>query len=183
MELFGAISSLIYIWLEAKQSKIMWIIGFISSAVYVAVFAGQRLWAAAGIQLYYVFMSIYGYIQWSSDISEGERYVVHLKRSRALRSGIVAVFIFIILFLILSNFGEDPYPAADSAIAAVSIIATWWLSQRHIEQWYLWIAVNAGSALLYLDMALYPTFVLYLVYLTASVAGLLRWRKFVLTLK
>lgn len=43
----------------------MWIVGFLTSSVYVFVFFFSKIYADMGLNLYYVFVSIYGFWQWT----------------------------------------------------------------------------------------------------------------------
>ncbi len=179
LEIFGALASLLYIWLEIRQKKVMWIVGGISSFVYVIVFANNLLFASMGIQIFYVLMSIYGWIKWSNESPEKEEGITRkMNKEILLKSGIFTLLIFILLSLILTNFSKDPYPVFDAFIASLSIIATFWLSKKYIAQWYVWIVVNMLSAILYWHMGLYPTLFLYIVYSSASIVGYLKWRNF-----
>jgi Na+/H+-dicarboxylate symporter len=38
LEVFGAVTGLVYVWLEVKHRRAMWVVGFVMSACYVAVF-------------------------------------------------------------------------------------------------------------------------------------------------
>jgi len=68
-------------------------------------------------------------------------------------------------------------PEWDSFITSLSIIATWMLARKIYEHWYLWLAVNAASVLLFITRGLYPTVILYLIYFAMSFAGLRAWKR------
>lgn len=180
LELFGALSALIYLWLEIKQKSQMWIIGIVSGMVYVAVFSTQSLYASAGIQAFFVIMSIYGWISWSRqrDKLSADPFFKRISAGSVIIYLLLTAALTLLLSTLLRLYSNDPYPIADSAIASLSITATLLLSRRYIEQWYLWMIVNAASSLLYLYSSLYLTFVLYIIYFAASVVGIREWRKY-----
>lgn len=183
LEFFGVVSSLLYLFLEIKQKRSMWIVGIVSSAVYAIVFTGKLLYASAGIQIFYILISLYGLKKWYGGVESEEEITVVPSKNIILLSIAASVFTFFSIYLLLRNLSEDPYPMADSFIASMGIIATFWLSKKFIEQWYIWIAVNLFSAFFYLHSTLYLTFALYLIYFAASIAGLMKWRKFRRVLK
>lgn len=178
LEIFGVLSSLLYIWLEIKQKKSMWIVGAISAIVYSVVFGNNKLFASMGIQLFYIFISIYGWIKWSREKGSEEEVIRRLSLTGLLKSALFTLALFAILSYILKSFSEDPFPVSDALLASLSITASIWLSKKYIEQWYIWMAVNLLSALLYRYMKLYPTSLLYIIYFSASVIGFIKWRKF-----
>lgn len=65
MEYFGVVTGLLYLFLEIKQHRAMWVIGFLTSFVYVFVFFSSKIYADMGLNLYYVLISIYGFWQWT----------------------------------------------------------------------------------------------------------------------
>lgn len=70
LEYFGVITGLLYLFLEIKQHKAMWVVGFLTSLVYVFVFLSAKIYADMGLQTYYVGISIYGFYQWTQKKHE-----------------------------------------------------------------------------------------------------------------
>ena len=77
----------------------------------------------------------------------------------------------------MHNFTDASFPFWDGAIAALSVLAQFLLSRRHIESWYLWIAVDVLAIGLFYTKELEPTAALYGVFLVLAALGLYRWRK------
>jgi nicotinamide mononucleotide transporter len=71
IELFGAVTGIIYVILEIRQITWLWPVGIITSAVYVWVFFTGKLYADMSLQVYYVFISILGWYWWVRR--EGEK--------------------------------------------------------------------------------------------------------------
>ncbi|HBE41451.1 MAG TPA: nicotinamide riboside transporter PnuC [Bacteroidales bacterium] len=98
-----------------------------------------------------------------------------------LITGIVLAIVFAVLYalmwFVLDRFTDSPVPLWDSFITSLSIIATWMLARKIYEHWFLWIIVNAAAALLFFTRELYPTVILYSIYLIMSFAGLKEWGK------
>ena len=98
-----------------------------------------------------------------------------------LITGIVLAIVFAVLYalmwFVLDRFTDSPVPLWDSFITSLSIIATWMLARKIYEHWFLWIIVNAAAALLFFTRELYPTVILYCIYLIMSFAGLKEWGK------
>ncbi len=189
-EIFAVVTGLIYIFLEVKQNKYMWIVGLINSLVFVYVFFAAKIYANMGIYVYYVVISIYGYFRWSRndkivDESVGAENFVPLQSLPTPLQQRKKIFILIVVSLILSaiigyilaNFTDSPIPYFDGLTASFSIVATWMLSQKIIQHWYFWIGINIFCVPLYASQGLYLTAFLFLVYFIMSIIGLQQWKK------
>lgn len=198
IEVFGAVTGIIYVFLEIRQTIWLWPVGIITSAVYIWVFFTSKFYADMSLQGYYLVISILGWYWWakgtghraqgSENVKEGEtgrrgeleKTELQVTRLR-LRTGIILAIAFILLYTImwfvLTRLTDSPVPVRDSFITSLSIVATWMLARKIYEHWYLWIVVNFVSAVLFLTRGLFPTFILYIVYGIMSFAGLAAWKK------
>jgi nicotinamide mononucleotide transporter len=64
IEVFGAITGVIYVFLEIRQSIWLWPLGIITSAVYIWVFFTSKFYADMSLQGYYLFISCMGWYWW-----------------------------------------------------------------------------------------------------------------------
>ncbi len=180
-EIFGAATGLLYVLLEIKQRKLMWIVGGLSALVYTVIFFKSSLYAAMLIQVYFIFASIYGWIIWNkSSGNNGEEQQVRRPLSilKIVISIILTGIIFLTIRYMLSTWSFDPMPDTDALVASLSILATYWVSHKYIYHWIIWIIANVIAIYMYSSQGLYVTAVLYFVYTIAAVAGFLEWRKF-----
>lgn len=180
LEWFGVLSGLLYLFLEIRQKPAMWVVGFISSMVYVFVFFAAKLYANASLNVYFVAMSIYGFWQWRKDSASGETDQIGYRRL-SLRQGMVLAAVSILVFgfirLILENYTDSSFSFGDAFVTSLSIVATWMVARKYIEHWFIWIVVNLFSIYLYFHQQLYPTAGLYFFYSALSVYGYFKWRK------
>ena len=99
IELFAFITGIIYIILEIRQKNMMWVIGILTGLACSFSFAVQHLYASMGLNIYYVFVSIWGLVQWRRDkgtlAGEGES-VIHLNRL-SLKTALVSLAIFLVV--------------------------------------------------------------------------------------
>ena len=61
LEIIGTLLSFIYLYLSVKQKISLWLFGFLSALVYAVVFYQARFYAAMSLQLYYLWVSVYGW--------------------------------------------------------------------------------------------------------------------------
>jgi nicotinamide mononucleotide transporter len=189
IEVFGAITGIIYVFLEIRQTIWLWPLGIITSGAYVWIFFTSKLYADMSLQAYYVVISVLGWYWWARGRRggvekgrNGERESTTLQVSRLkLKTGIALSVAFIILYfvmwLVLSRITDSPVPEWDAFLTSMSIIATWMLARKIYEHWLLWIVVNTVSVVLYFTRGLYPTVVLYFIYGAMSFIGLKAWKK------
>lgn len=201
LEVFGAVTGIIYVFLEIRQSIWLWPVGLITSAVYVIVFFTSKFYADMSLQGYYLVMSCIGWYWWARGTglrAQGEEFraqgeeqktgglrdeetkglqVTRLKPGTGLLLTAVFILLYSGVWFILSRFTDSPVPEWDSFITSLSVVATWMLARKIYEHWYLWILVNAASVVIFIARGLYPTVILYAVYLAMSFGGLKVWKK------
>jgi len=180
IEVFGALTGIIYIFLEVRQSIWLWPLGLLTSATYVFVFFSSKFYADMGLQVYYVLISIYGWYWW---LKGGQKFrdnilpVTHIKKKTAIILSSVFLTVFLILWYVLVRFTDSPVPLGDAFTTAVSIIATWMLARKIIEHWVLWLIADVVSIGLYIYKGLFPTVILFVFYTVMAVIGYREWRR------
>jgi nicotinamide mononucleotide transporter len=187
IEIFGAVTGILYVILEIRQNLWLWPVGIITSAVYIWVFFTGKLYADMSLQGYYLVISIFGWYWWIRGAGlwaqgTGQKIDNKLNVSRlTFKTGIILSIVFLVLYFImwfaLDKLTDSPVPQWDSFITSLSIIATWMLARKIYEHWYLWIVVNTAASILFFTRALYPTVILYVVYCAMSLVGLIEWKK------
>ncbi len=179
VEIIGTLSGLLFLYFEIKQSKWLWPVGLFSSLMYIYVFFISKFYADMGLQFYYVFISIYGWFRWSAvkKSTKKELPVVNLSMSLFIKLLLASLLIYLAISFILVNFTDSPLPYWDSFTTALSIVATWMLARKILQQWLLWVAVNFVSMCLYFYKELYPTVILFAIYTVLAFYGYYKWKK------
>ncbi len=181
VEIFGAATGIAYVILEIRRNIFLWPLGIITSAVYIYVFGREGFYANMGLQVYYLVISIYGWYRWSRQTEAalaGEKSDVRrINRVTAMWCAIAAAVIWGGLWFILDRATDSPVPMWDGLIASLSVVATWMLTRKYLEQWYVWIFANAVAVAVYLAAGLYPTAVLFMVYFIMSILGAMKWAR------
>ncbi len=179
LELFGVVSTIVYLVLSIRQSIWLWPLGALSSAIYIAVYFANKFYADMGLQTYYLIISIYGFVVWLAHKNrEGRELAVsHTTARQWLVLGIITAAIWGALYAILTLLTDSPVPVGDSFTTALAITATWMLTRKMIEQWLVFIVADAVSVALYFTRSMPLTAFLYIIYTTMAVVGYLKWRK------
>ncbi len=180
IELLGAILGLAYIYFSIRQNILTWPIGLFTSVLYIIVFYQSGFYADMGLQVYYVVISIYGWLYWLKGLKPVDRDKIPVKRTSKklwLKIGIITIIVYAVILFVLLNFTDSSVPFMDSLTTALSITATWMLARKYIEHWLIWIFVDLFSSGLYMYKSLWPTVILFLVYSLMAILGYREWRK------
>jgi len=179
IEIFAAVTGVLYVVLEILQKNSMWVVGILTGAACAFSFGVQQVWASMGLNIYYMVISVVGLVQWkkaSEAVEEGEIHLAPLSRKAALWSAVLFVLLTPVLMFILRKTG-DAAPQWDALATILSVIATWWLAQSYLQQWLLWIVADILSSILCLVTGQYAMALMYLAYTASAVYGYFHWKK------
>ena len=180
VEIFGVVTGILYVILEVRQNRLLWPLGIVTSAAYIYIFFTGKFYADMGLQVYYVLISIYGWYYWSrggAKADRGELPVVRINRMQLILLFLTFGLSWAGIYFVLARYTDSTVPLGDSFTTALAIVATWMLTRKIIEQWFLWIIANVVSIGLYIYKGLYPTVILYVVYAGMAVYGYFEWKK------
>jgi nicotinamide mononucleotide transporter len=169
---FGVINIALLVW----RSVWNYAFGIAMVALYIFVFWEERLYAEAGLQVFFILAQGYGWWLWLKVGGEDDRVPVRWLDwpSRAVWA-MVTLALSLNLGWVMQRFTDASMPYADSAIAGASVAAQLLLAFRRIENWMLWIAIDVASIAVYINRGLYPTAGLYGGMLVMSLIGLREW--------
>jgi nicotinamide mononucleotide transporter len=181
VEVTGSVLGIAYIFFSIQQKLVTWLLGLLTSVLYIYVFFVSKFYADMALQVYYVWISIYGWVLWAKGVDTSKGHidirVSKLKRSMFLKLGIISALLFIGIYFVLKYFTDSPVAVGDSFTTALSIVATWMLARKIIEHWIVWVVVDGVSVALYLYKDLYATSILFIVYTIAAIWGYYIWSK------
>ena len=150
--------------------------GIAMVALYIFVFFEKRLYAEAGLQVFFILAQLWGWWLWLKIGGEDDR--VPVRWLDWLSRGVwimVTAAVSVNLGWAMHSFTNAALPYADAAIAGASVAAQILLAYRRIENWVLWIVIDVAAVALYIDRGLYPTAGLYGGFLVLSLIGLKEW--------
>lgn len=181
VEVSGTILGILYVFLSIKQNILTWLLGLLTSVLYIYVFFDARFYADMSLQVYYVWISIYGWILWAKGSKkESVQEQIHVSKTSVkqyLVLGTIAIALWIGIYFILKYFTDSPIPVGDAFTTALSIVATWMLARKLIEHWILWVVIDFVSLVLYVYKELYPTAIMFVIYVGAAIWGYFEWKK------
>lgn len=181
LDILGTIIGLVYIYQEYKASIWLWVTGIVMPITYMFVYLEAGLYADFGMQVYYALAAIYGLLVWKFGKKRGQQTatmpITRVKKSLLLPSLLLFLAAWGGIYLTLISFTNSTVPILDSFGNALSIIGLWWLARKYVEQWLVWIVVDAELAALYIYKDIPFTAGLYFLYAVIAIAGYRKWKK------
>ena len=180
LQIVGVVLGLLYLWLEYRADIRLWIVGLAMPVVHGALYYKSGLYADFAMQLVYIAAGVYGLTVWSRRSKEQpEKAAVTIGFAPA-RAWVAAAFAYAVLqgviYWVLTTFTDSTVPFWDSMTTALCIVAYWMLSRKYVEQWLVWLAVDAITVGLYIFKGIPFTASLYGLYCVLAMAGYMRWR-------
>ncbi len=182
LQIAGVALGLLYLWLEYRAHIGLWIVGLVMPCVHGLLYYRSGLYADCAMQGYYILAGLYGLAVWARTgrRNSGETPAARIVRTPARQWPLLAAAWMAaqaLIYWVLTTFTDSSVPFWDSLTTALCVVAYWMLSRRQVEQWLVWLAVDAVTVGLYFYKGIPLTAGLYLLYCVLAVAGYLRWRR------
>ncbi len=184
-QIITTLSGLVYLYFSVKQKIWLWPIGIITSVYSVLVFYQSQLYADMSLNVYYIIVSIYGWWHWlfcKDNTSHTSTKISVLTIKDWLKYLTVVVLLTLLFAYLLKNLPQkigltpSSIPWWDAFLTSGSIVATWMLARKILEQWLWWVVIDALSMGVFIYKGLYLISALFLVYSVMAVIGYRSWK-------
>ena len=157
-----------------------WPLTIVASALYVWLFYASKLYGEAGVNVFFAIAAVWGWWQWLRGHRAGSNTPLKIARldprGIAITVGAWGV-LWAICTMLLRVITDSDVPLADGFVTAGSVVGTVLLGRKFIENWPLWLVVNAASIALFVYKGLYLTVVLYVIFFLLAIWGWVGWTK------
>ena len=183
LELIAVVLGIVYLLLVVKENILCWYAAFISTAIFLYIFIDVKLYMESGLQVYYLIMAVYGYWQWNrTSKADNDASLVELKiHTWPYRYHLYAIGFTLLASLVsgyvLAEYTDAKIPYLDSFTTWGSLITTYMVTRKILENWIYWLVIDSISIYLYLDRGLYFTAVLFAVFLVIVINGWFKWSR------
>ena len=168
--------NLLYVVLAARRHVACWPVGIIGVILAFFVYVQARLYSDATLQVVYLGLSIYGWIQWQKTNGDAHVRVHVMDRGLHLRVIASGVLLGLGLGWFWSIF-QAALPFVDGLTTSFSILTTWLVARKYLENWLYWIAIDIVCIGVYIDRRIDAFVYLFVLYTILSVWGWRTWRK------
>ena len=184
LDITTTVLGLAYILLEYKASIWMWAVGAVMQLLGIVLYYQKGLYADCGMEFYYLAMTAYGWWRWQHNTSTNaavseETPITHIPLRLALSWGIIFLLLWGLIWWLLTTFTDSTVPVADAFTTALSLVGIWALAHKYLEQWFVWIAVDVVTCVLYFYKDIPFKASLYGLYVVIAIFGYLRWKRMI----
>ena len=129
------------------------------------------------MQIVYFVLGAIGWYLWLYGGVRRSRLQISLASNRRrLNVTLAFLLIWVADYFVLKKIGGSA-PLLDSLTTALCLAAQWLLDRKHLENWLLWMTADLIYIPLYASKGLILTSLLYGVFLSMCVIGLVQWRR------
>lgn len=166
--------------LLARKNKVaLYPVGLVAIVTTSFLLFEARLYAETALNAYYFVMSIYGWAMWKSRGTAGAADITKSSRKEFFIALSIALFGWIFLYVILSNFTDSDVPIMDAFVSSTAWAGMWLLAKRKLENW-IWLNVSnfvAVPLLFHKDLVMFALLTVFL--FTVAIFGYFDWKRIV----
>lgn len=169
---------IVYVILAARESQWCWPFAFVSTLIYTLLFWEGQLPMQAILNFYYMGMAVYGYQLWQKqgDV-ENDLLISNWAFTTQLYFILIGIFLTVLIAFYLKQSATSQSPYLDAGVTVFSVMNTWLMAKKVLQNWLYWIIIDAAAIVLYVQNGYYATVVMYSVYMMLAVIGMISWHK------
>lgn len=177
-EVTAVVFAILYLLLAIRENIWCWICAGVSTAIYIYLYFGARLYMESILNIFYFGMAVYGWNAWRSGKSAGETIPVKIWPVNIhLIAAAVITAIVIVSGYLLSTYTDAAFPYIDSATTFAAMWATFLVARKVLENWWYWLIIDIVSIFIYWSRGLELTSLLFVLYVIMIPFGLLSWSR------
>ena len=179
IELIAASFGITSVIFAKNENILVFPTGIISTILYIIICYKFILYGDMLINIYYTFMSLYGWYVWNFKVS-GENVVITTSKKDDVAK---SIFIFLSTIVIISciyvyfDRMRNMTDYLDTFTTAIFFTAMWLMANKKIEHWIFWIIGNLISIPLYFVKGLGFSSIQFTIFLILAIIGYREWKK------
>lgn len=179
IEWLGVGFSIVQVLLAQRNNIHNYLFGIAGIVLAMFVKFNAKLYAEFTLDIYYLVMSIYGWLYWKYGKEKSEAPISFSTAKEQLKAIGIVIVTFIIFYTFLNYFTNSDVPIFDSVVTAFAWAGMWLMAKRKIENWiYLNISnLIAIPLLIHKDLYLYAGLTAFL--FIVAIFGYINWYKII----
>ena len=174
--LFGIAS----VWFAKKENILVYPTGLVATIITVYLLYKAEYFGDMMMNFYYSVMSIYGWWNWSRK--KNNKIVVPISRTNYKEKIIGLVWVLltmIVTYSVYVYFGSEIKTEnyLDIFTSGIFFTAMWFMANKKLENWTLWIIADLITAPLYAYRGLGMLSLQYLIFTILAIQGYYAWKK------
>ena len=181
-EVAAVIFAIAYLLLAVRENILCWLFAFLSTVIYTVLFWDVSLLMESALNVYYMAMAVYGWYQWTHGGHNGsdEPHALAVQSMSARQHALVIAMIAVLTTVsgyLLGEHSSAAWPYVDSFTTWASVITTYLVTRKYLQNWLYWIVIDTVSIPLYIDRGLGLTALLFAAYVVIAVFGYISWQR------
>ena len=171
---------LAYLILAMRQSLWCWPAAFFSTIIYTILFYNGALLMDSLLNIYYMIMALYGWYFWRYGRYEQHQQQLSIKSwslEKHLKHCMIMLILAIGLGYLMDNYTHADFAYLDSITTCFSLLATYLVVKKVLENWLYWVIIDGLSMYLYINKGFYPTTILFALYTILAIWGYIQWQQ------
>ena len=178
LEFTAVFFAILYLILAVNQNILCWVAGIVSSILYFFIMQSAGLYMEAYLQIFYVFMGLYGWLQWRKGNQIDNNFIVNTwSNSKHLYAISSILALSVVSGLLLESYTDAALPFFDAFVTWGAVVATYMVAKKLLENWIYWLVIDSISILLFISRGLLPTAFLFALYIVIIFVGYKSWKK------
>ncbi len=177
LEWVAVVTAVAEVLLARVNNTLLYPAGIISTAIYIYIMVHAGLYADGLLNIYYLVMSIYGWVHWLRKRNEPPLPVTKATGRDWLVTAVIVAGGWVFLYLVLRYYTNSVVPVWDSWVSATAWAGMWLLARRKVENWLLLNLSNLFAIPLFIYKQLPLTACLTLFLFIVAIFGYLEWKK------
>src|SRR5690606_18701144 len=180
LEIIAFVFGILSVWYAKKEHILVYPTGLVATIITVYLLYKAEYFGDMMMNFYYSVMSFYGWWNWSRK--KGDAYIVPISRTNT-KEKIIGFLLF--LLTIIVTYGV--YKAYDYQLETANYIdmftsgifftAMWYMANKKLENWTLWIIADIITVPLYAYRGLGILSLQYVIFTILAIQGYLQWKK------
>lgn len=151
--------------------------GLIMVSLYLVIFGSARLYSDMILQAIYIPLQLYGWWYWVHGGENRPQAPVARLSWSAVAGWMLVTAAATVAWGSLMSKTDAAFPYIDAFTTMASLVAQWLMGRKKWENWLFWIAVDVVAIPVYVVKELYPTSIMYAIFLGLCIMGLISWWK------
>lgn len=178
LEMTAVVFAILYLVLAVRENILCWGAAIVSTMIFLFIFWEVKLYMESGLQIYYLGMAVFGWYQWRGAKAGSNSLQVSTWSVQQHLLALTSIALLTLISGYFLNSGTDAQlPYLDSFTTWASVVTTFMVARKILENWIYWLVIDALSIFLYIDRELYFTALLFAAYIVIIFFGWFSWLK------
>lgn len=180
LEFIAFVFGILSVWFAKKENILVYPTGLIATIIttyllFIAGYLGDMM-----INGYFTIMSVYGWYKWARKENDTEIIAITRTNKKEKIIGIALFFVTIFVVFGIYNFFDYEIKTAnyiDIFASGIFFTGMWYMANKKIENWTLWIFGDIIVTPLYAYRGLGMLSLQYLIFTILAISAYLEWKK------